>query len=82
MPKRLLMSAISYTILLRTILAAEGPHSRLRRAVGNDFKGTVSLLCYVVAIGAAFVNPTISSALYVTVVLIWLVPDRRIERTV
>lgn len=78
----LLMSAISYTILLRTILAAEGPHSRLRRAIGSDFKGNVSLLCYVVAIGAAFVNPTISSALYVTVALIWLVPDRRIERTV
>ncbi len=53
----------------------------LARAVGRDVKGKISPLIYVVAIGAAFVEPWISYALYVLVAAIWLVPDRRIEQT-
>jgi len=78
----LLCAALSYTILLRTILACEGPHSKLAEAIGNDLKGYLSLALYVVAIPMAFVNERISDVLYVTVALIWLVPDRRIESRV
>jgi uncharacterized membrane protein len=74
----MLAAAIAYTILLRTILRNEG-QSKLRAAVGRDLKGTISLACYAVAIPAAFLNQWISDALYVTVALIWLVPDRRME---
>jgi uncharacterized membrane protein len=76
----LLASALAYTILQRTIIARQGARSRLARAVGRDRKGRASLVLYVLAIPLAFVHPAISGALYVTVALIWLVPDRRIER--
>jgi len=75
----LLLSGIAYTILLRTILAIEGPDSVLARAVGRDRKGNISLLLYAVGIPMAFINRWISFAIYVSVALIWLVPDRRIE---
>jgi uncharacterized membrane protein len=75
----LLCAAMAYTILLRTILAYEGPHSKLAEAIGHDIKGYISLALYVVAIPMAFVNRLISDALYVAVATIWLVPDRRIE---
>jgi uncharacterized membrane protein len=76
----LLMAAIAYWILLQSILRCEGPDSILRQAVGGDWKGKISPLFYLVAIGAAFVNPAISGALYAIVALIWVIPDRRIER--
>jgi len=76
----LLMAAIAYWILLQTILRAEGPDSLLRTAVGSDWKGKLSPILYVIAIPAAFVHEAIAGALYVTVALIWLIPDRRIER--
>jgi uncharacterized membrane protein len=76
----LLATAIAYTILVRTLLAVEGPGSRLAKAIGSDLKGYLSLAIYTTAIPLAFVDQTISDALYVTVALIWLVPDRRIER--
>ena len=76
----LLMAAIAYWILLKSILRAEGPESLLRRAVGSDRKGKLSPILYVIAIPAAFVHPAIAGALYVTVALIWLIPDPRIER--
>ena len=66
--------------LVRTILAAEGPHSALAKAIGSDFKGNVSLALYAAAIPLAFVHQVIADALYVAVALTWLVPDRRIER--
>ncbi len=75
----LLGSALAYTILLRAILALEGPASTLAAAVGRDKKGNVSLVLYAVAIPLAFVNPLIADAIYVSVALTWLVPDRRIE---
>jgi uncharacterized membrane protein len=76
----LLMAAIAYWILLNAILRAEGPDSLLRVAVGSDLKGKLSPILYVIAIPAAFVHPAIAGALYVIVALIWLIPDRRIER--
>ena len=76
----LLCAAIAYTILVRTILASEGPTSKLAKAIGSDVKGNVSLVLYAAAIPLAFLNELIADALYVTVAAIWLVPDRRIER--
>jgi uncharacterized membrane protein len=75
----LLLSAIAYTILLRTILAVQKPGSLLEEAVGRDWKGKASMIAYAVAIVMAFINQWISDALYVAVALTWLVPDRRIE---
>ena len=76
----LLMAAIAYYILQRTIIAQQGQNSILAAAVGNDRKGKFSPVCYLTAIPLAFVSPWISSGLYVFVALLWLVPDRRIER--
>jgi uncharacterized membrane protein len=76
----LILCAIAYTVLQRCLIALEGPHSTLAQAIGNDSKGWISLAMYAVAIAMAFVEPGISDALYVTVTLVWLVPDRRIER--
>lgn len=78
----LLASAIAYKILQDVIIAAQGPESKLRRAVGHDFKGIISPIIYASAIGLSFVNHWIADALYVLVALMWLVPDRRIERIV
>jgi uncharacterized membrane protein len=76
----LLMAAVAYWILLRAILAAEGPGSLLERAVGRDLKGNLSLVLYVVGIVSASLSSWVAGAIYVTVALIWLIPDRRIER--
>jgi uncharacterized membrane protein len=76
----LLMAAVAYSLLEHAIMAAEGPGSVLRRAVGRDWKGNLSLLAYLVAIGAAFATHWLAQAIYVAVALAWLVPDRRIER--
>jgi uncharacterized membrane protein len=76
----LLMAAIAYWVLQRQILRTEGPHAVLALAVGRDLKGKLSPLVYALAIGAAFVRPEAAEALYVVVALIWLIPDRRIER--
>ncbi len=76
----LLMAALAYFVLQRSIIAAEGPHSKLARAIGGDVKGKLSLGLYAVAIPLAFVAEWASDAIYVVTALIWLVPDRRIER--
>lgn len=78
----LLLSAIAYYILQTMILAAHGPESRLRTALGRDIKGKISPVCYVAAIPLAFVNRWLALGLYVFVALMWLVPDRRIESMV
>lgn len=76
----LLMCALAYTILQTMILKHHTEEENmLAKAVGNDLKGKISLACYVLAIGFAFVQENISHVLYVVVALIWLVPDRRIE---
>ena len=76
----LLMAAIAYWILTRTILKAEGEGSILSRALGSDVKGRGSIVLYVAALFLAFLHPAIAGAIYVLVALIWLIPDRRIER--
>jgi uncharacterized membrane protein len=76
----LFMAAIAYLILQRQIMRAEGPHSVLAAAVGRDTKGKLSPLLYFLAISAAFVHPQIADGLYVLGALMWLIPDRRIER--
>jgi len=76
----LLMAAIAYFILERTIIANEGPDSLLARAVGLDRKGKLSPVAYAAGIVLAFYLPWAAQALYLAVALVWLVPDRRIER--
>ena len=76
----LLCCAIAYTILQTTIVRHHnGENELLARAVGRDQKGKISIVLYLVAIGSAFLHQSIAHVLYVTVALIWLVPDRRIE---
>ncbi len=74
------LAAIAYTILQSTIIAGDGNDSVLARAVASDRKGKISLVLYLAGAGLAFVRPWIAHLLYVIVALIWLVPDRRIER--
>ena len=76
----LLFAAIAYYILQSVIVAGHGCDSKLAAAIGRDFKGKLSPVLYALAVAAAFFRPWISCALYVFVALMWLVPDRRIER--
>ncbi|MGD1020303.1 MAG: TMEM175 family protein [Verrucomicrobiia bacterium] len=76
----LLMAAIAYYTLQRAIIKLQGTDSVLAAAIGNDWKGKLSPLLYFIAIPLAFVSPLISNGLYVLVALLWLIPDRRIER--
>ena len=76
----LLLAAIAYYVLARTLVAHHGPESALAVALGADFKGRISIVIYAVAIAFAFAAPWISCALYVLVALMWLIPDRRFER--
>jgi uncharacterized membrane protein len=76
----LLMAAVAYYILQRTIIASQGRDSLLAAAIGKDCKGKISPVLYLIAIPLAFVSVWISIGLYVFVALMWLVPDRRIER--
>jgi uncharacterized membrane protein len=77
----LLLSAIAYTILTQTLIQHHGKDSPLAIAVGRDVKGKISIAFYASAIIFAFVNSWFSCALYVLVAVLWLIPDRRIERT-
>jgi uncharacterized membrane protein len=76
----LLMAAVAYYVLQRTIIAKEGRESLLAEAIGKDWKGKLSPLLYLAAIPLAFVSSWIASALYVFAALLWLIPDPRIER--
>ena len=76
----LLMAAIAYYILQCRIIAQQGPGSLLAAALGRDWKGKLSPLSYIAAIPLAFVSPWISTGLYAFVAMLWLIPDRRIER--
>ena len=78
----LLMAAIAYFILAHAIIRKEGQDSILGRAFGSDWKGKISPLLYLIAIGLAFVHEWLAQAVYTTVAIMWLVPDRRIERIV
>jgi uncharacterized membrane protein len=78
----LLMAAIAYYILQCTILGAPGGNPVLAAAIGNDWKGKISPILYVAAIPLSYLSPWIACGLYVLVALMWLVPDRRIEKAV
>jgi len=75
----LLFSGVAYYILERVIIRNQGPSSRLEAAIGSDSKGRISVVLYALAIPLAFVNQLISDAIFVSVALMWLIPDRRIE---
>ena len=77
----MLCAAIAYFILVRTLLSLHGLESVLATALGRDFKGKISMVIYLVAIPLAFLRSWLACALYVFVAIMWLVPDRRIERT-
>jgi len=77
----LLFAAIAYFILTRALISVHGRDSVLATAVGRDFKGQISALIYLVAIPLALVKWWLACGLYVLVAIMWLVPDRRIERT-
>jgi len=81
----LLMPAIGYTILVKSIIAeqlnhSDGKYSKLRDVVGNDAKGYLSLVLYLAGIGAAFIERHVAWAFFAAVAIIWLVPDRRVTR--
>ena len=76
----LLMAGIAYLILQRLIIASQGSESVLEKAVGSDWKGKLSLILYAIAIPIAFVSRWVSLGLYVFGALMWLVPDKRIEK--
>jgi uncharacterized membrane protein len=76
-------AAVGYVILQRQIIAANGgAQAPLAKALGNDVKGKLSLLLYLVGFAAAFVAPWLALALYIAVALMWLIPDRRIEERI
>ena len=77
----LLMAGPAYYILTRALIRHHGKASTIATALGSDFKGKISLVIYLLAISLAFENAWISCALYVLVAVIWLIPDRRIEKT-
>ena len=77
----LFMAAVAYYILTRALLAEHEKDSVLAVALGRDFKGKVSIVFYVIGIAAAFWSTAFASGIYVLVAIIWLVPDRRFERT-
>lgn len=78
----LLMAALAYVLLQRSIIASDEGESVLELALGNDWKGKASVLLYMAAIAAAFWMAWAAQLLYVIVALMWLIPDRRIERSI
>jgi uncharacterized membrane protein len=76
----LLMAGFAYRILQSLIIRAEGSHSVLREAVGEDWKGKASPVLYLTAIACAYWSPVVAQVTYVLVAMMWLIPDRRIER--
>jgi uncharacterized membrane protein len=75
----LFLSAVAYVILQKTLIAVQGPDSKLKSAIARDLKGKASMALYAAAIGLAFVNRWIAVAIYAFVALMWLIPDSRIE---
>lgn len=74
------MSAIAYIILERAIIKTHGEASVLRQALGSNIKGNASPVLYSFGIASAFISPWIAGTIYVSVAIMWLIPDRRIER--
>lgn len=78
----LLMAGVAYYILARSLIRHEGSDSALARAVGRDIKGIISVVIYVIAIALSFFSQWAAVGLYIFVAVMWLVPDRRIERVI
>jgi len=78
----LLMPSLAWLVMQFAIVRRDGPDSPLAHAIGRDFKGKISPVLYASGIAAAFLGPRLADAIYVLVTLMWLVPDRRVERTV
>ncbi len=76
----LLMAGVAYFILARALIALHGKDSVLATAIGADAKGRISVVLYMAAIPLAFVQPLLACAVYVAVAVMWLIPDRRIEK--
>jgi uncharacterized membrane protein len=76
----LLLAAIAYYILVRSLITLHGKSSDIAAAIGEDFKGKISVVIYIAAIPLAFVSSLVACLLYVAVAVIWLIPDRRIEK--
>ena len=76
----LLMAGLAYWLLSRAIIQADGPDSLLAKAIGRDWKGNASVALYLLAIPLTFLHEWIAEAIYVGMALLWLIPDRRIER--
>ena len=76
----LLLAALAYFVLARTLIKLHGPGSHLATSIGKDRKGKISIAIYAAAIPLSFAQPWIAGACYVSVAIMWLVPDRRIER--
>lgn len=77
----MLMCGLAYSLLQKAIIGSHGEESVLKRAIGADFKGKMSLAGYIVGIGASFWVPIVGFGMYVLIGLMWFIPDRRIERT-
>jgi len=78
----LLMCAISYIVLQNSIIKQQGSESVLAKAVEKDIKGKISLACNIVALPLAFVSPWVSERIFIAVALMWIIPDRRIEKQI
>ncbi len=78
----LFLTGVAYTILARVLISLEGANSQIAAALGKDFKGKLSVVGYMLAIPLAFVRPWLAFVFYAAIAVMWLAPDRRIERTV
>jgi uncharacterized membrane protein len=76
----LIMCGLAFVLLTRILVNIHGKDSELARAIGRDNKGLISLACYIVAICMSFFSPMVSCLIYATVAVIWLIPDKRIEK--
>jgi len=78
----LFLAGVAYTILAHALIAVDGTNSQIAAALGKDYKGKLSVVGYVMAIPLAFVRPWLAFVFYVAIAVMWLAPDRRIERTI
>jgi uncharacterized membrane protein len=77
----LIMNGIAYTILAKALVRHHGENSLIAKAIGDDWKGKISIIIYAVAIGFSWINATVGFVLYAVVAAIWFIPDKRIENT-
>lgn len=77
----LFFSGVAYYLLAQVLVAVNGKDSHLAKAIGKDIKGIISVVIYLVAVGLAFFVPVAAAALYGVVAILWLIPDKRIEKT-